>query len=213
VSEIPAACAGLDLALVSRVLAKHYGDIPAAARELRVPTPDLRRLTWVEPSLLEEAEDRCGEVVARAWGALIEALYSDDPRRQMWASDKILSSYIARDHPLAPARRVNAPTPSRGQVAFHWGSPAATDEFERDGRTVVVPRYGGDRDDEVVRPPALIERPVEALLIAPLVEARSVLVKSPEPRLRSRTAAVDSAEAGSLWPAGIRRPSRGRRWR
>ena len=37
-------------------------------------------------------------VIARAWGVLIEALYSDDPRRQMWASDKILSSWLARDH-------------------------------------------------------------------------------------------------------------------
>ena len=102
--------AELDLARVSRVLAKHYGDIPAAARELNIPTPDLRRLTWSKPKLLEEARDRCEEVVARAWGELIEALYSDDPRRQMWASDKILSSWLARDHPLAPARRRSAGT-------------------------------------------------------------------------------------------------------
>ena len=37
--KAPAACADLDLAKVSRVLAKHYGDIPAAARELNIPTP------------------------------------------------------------------------------------------------------------------------------------------------------------------------------
>ena len=36
--KVPAACADLDLAQVSRVLAKHYGDIPAAARELDVST-------------------------------------------------------------------------------------------------------------------------------------------------------------------------------
>jgi|ERR1700733_4346508 hypothetical protein len=101
----PAACADLDLAKVSRVLAKHYGDIPAAARELNIPTPDLRRLTWAKPKLLEEAElERMG-VIARAMGVVIQALYSDDPRRQMWASDKIMSSWLARDHPLAPARR------------------------------------------------------------------------------------------------------------
>ena len=67
------------------MLAKHYGDIPAAARELDVPIPDLRRLTWAKPDLLEEAELERMEVIARAWGQLIEALYSDDPRRQMWA--------------------------------------------------------------------------------------------------------------------------------
>ena len=103
--RFPPACADLDLAEVSRVLAKHYGDIPASARELNIPTPDLRRLTWAKPKLLEEAElERMG-VIARAWGQLIEALDSDDPRRQMWASDKIMSSWLARDHPLAPARR------------------------------------------------------------------------------------------------------------
>jgi hypothetical protein len=143
--KVPAVCAGLDLAQVSRVLAKHYGDIPAAARELRVPTLDLRRLTWAEPRLLEEAEDRCGEVVARAWGVLIEALYSDDPRRQMWASDKILSSTIARDHPLAPARGRGAEAGGSCAITFRWsGADAATDELERDGRTLAVPRYGGE---------------------------------------------------------------------
>ena len=49
------------------MLAKHYGDIPASARELNIPTPDLRRLTWARPKLLEEAElERMG-VIARAW--------------------------------------------------------------------------------------------------------------------------------------------------
>jgi hypothetical protein len=38
------------------------------------------------------------------------ALYSNDLRRQMWASDKIMSSRLARDHPLAPARRRSAAT-------------------------------------------------------------------------------------------------------
>ena len=79
-------------------------------------------------------------VIARAWGHLIEALDSDDPRRQMWASDKIMSSWIARDHPFAPAGRgfrgVEVPRP---QVTFRWadGADRATDELERDGRTLV----------------------------------------------------------------------------
>jgi hypothetical protein len=100
----PASCADLDLAVVKRVLTKHYGDIPRAAKELGVSGPDLNRLTWAKPKLLEEAElERMG-VIARAWSELIRAVYSDDPRRQMWGADKILSSWLARDHPLAPAR-------------------------------------------------------------------------------------------------------------
>jgi hypothetical protein len=42
--KVPPSCEHLDLALVERVLAKHYGDIPASARELNISTPDLRRL-------------------------------------------------------------------------------------------------------------------------------------------------------------------------
>jgi hypothetical protein len=103
--EVPAACADLDLGLVERTLAKHYGFIPAAALELGVSGPDLRRLTWNRPELLEEAELECQLFVNRAMGILSDALHSDDPRRRMWAADKILSSRIASDYPLAPARR------------------------------------------------------------------------------------------------------------
>jgi hypothetical protein len=156
----PAGCTDLDLGLVGRTLAKHYGDIPASARELGVSIPDLRRLTWAKPKLLEEAElERMG-VVARAWGELIEALYSDDPRRQMWASDRIMSSWLARDHPLAPARRGarGVETPQR-QVTFRGADDdPATDKLERDGQTIAVPRYGA-REVEAAKPPALIEAP------------------------------------------------------
>jgi hypothetical protein len=40
IPKVPDACAGLDLALVERRLAKHYGYNPAAARELGVFAPD-----------------------------------------------------------------------------------------------------------------------------------------------------------------------------
>jgi hypothetical protein len=93
------------MARVAHVLAKHYGDIYAAATDLGVSGPDLRRLTRAKPHLLDEAHEEMELVVARAWSVVIEAMYSDDPRRRMWASDKILSSWIARDSPLAPARR------------------------------------------------------------------------------------------------------------
>jgi hypothetical protein len=106
----PASCADLDLAVVERTLAKHYSDITGAARELGVSGPDLKRLTWAKPQLLEEADlERMG-VISQVWHVLITALDSDDWRRKMWASDRIMSSWIARDHPLAPARRRSAAT-------------------------------------------------------------------------------------------------------
>jgi hypothetical protein len=108
--KIPDSCADLCPAKVVRALERSFGQIPPAARELGVPIPDLRRLTWARPRLLEEALEEHELAVSQAMGVVIQALYSDDLRRQMWASEKIMSSWLARDHSLAPARRRSAAT-------------------------------------------------------------------------------------------------------
>ena len=77
-----------------------YGDICAAARELSVPGPDLRRLIWAQPSLLENALEEHELAVQRAVGVLIEALDSPSDRRREWAAERILASYMARDQPI-----------------------------------------------------------------------------------------------------------------
>jgi hypothetical protein len=105
IPKAPASCAHLDLALVERTLAKHYGDILAAARELDVSAPDLRRLTWSKPKLLEEANLQCQSLVYCAIDEMIRAINSSDPKRRMWACDKITSSRISHGHPLSAARR------------------------------------------------------------------------------------------------------------
>ena len=104
VPKVPDSCVGLDPARVSRVLTRHRAYFPAAAHELGVSVPNLRRLTWAKPHLLDEAHEEMELVVLRAQGALIEAMYSDDERRQLWAANPILSGWMARDHQLAPAR-------------------------------------------------------------------------------------------------------------
>ena len=175
-TKIPDSCADLCPAKVERTLEKHFSDIYAAARELGVPGPDLRRLTWAQPSLLENALEEHELVVQRAMGEVIRALHSDDPRRRMWGAEKVLSSYAARDHPFAPARSgVSVSVSESRTVSFRWRPPdvpndePATESFERDGKTFEVPKYGGytppdgDRasDDpiegEVAMPPASIE--------------------------------------------------------
>jgi hypothetical protein len=123
--KVPPSCEDLCPAKVERALERSFGQIPPAARELGVPIPDLRRLTWAQPKLLEEALEELELVVARAMGVVIEALYSDDPCRQMWASDKIMSSWLARDHPLAQARR-RAGDPPR--EANGTGGPISSSE-------------------------------------------------------------------------------------
>jgi hypothetical protein len=119
--KIPDSCADLCPAKVERTLKKHFGDIYAAARELGVPGPDLRRLTWAQPSLYKNALEEMELVVQRAMGEVIRALDSDDWRRRAWASEKILSSYMARNDPFAPARRgAETRTAAPGPVSFRW---------------------------------------------------------------------------------------------
>jgi hypothetical protein len=83
----------------------------------------------------------------RAWGELIKALDSDDPRRQMWASDKIMSSWLARDHPLAPARRRSAATDVSVQsnktvtYTFRWRN---SDDDKRDAEAAEHERLQAD---------------------------------------------------------------------
>jgi hypothetical protein len=154
--KVPAACADLDLAQVSRVLAKHYGDIAGAARELGVSGPDLKRLTWAKPQLLEEAElERMG-VISQVWHVLITALDSPNWRRRAWASDKIMSSWLARDHPLAPARRSAATDVSAQSNKNYTSRWRNSDDDKRDaeaaeagrlldeGKTVVSIGLGDD---------------------------------------------------------------------
>jgi hypothetical protein len=147
-TKAPASCEDLCPARVVRALERSFGQIPPAARELGVSIPDLRRLTWAQPKLLEEALEELELAVIQAQSVVIQALDSPDWRRRAWASDRIMSSYLARGHPLSPAPRgaTRASLSSPQQVAFRWGSAdsgAAADELERDGRTIAVPRYGG----------------------------------------------------------------------
>jgi hypothetical protein len=118
IPKTPDSCRDLDLVHVSRMLAKHCGYFPAAARELGVSPADLRRLTWAMPRLLEEANEEMELAVIRAEGELISAVFSSNSRRRMWGADRILSSWMAGDSPLAPARRSETRARARIVTSF-----------------------------------------------------------------------------------------------
>jgi hypothetical protein len=137
-------------------LAERCGDFSAAARVLGVPGPDLKRLTWARPHLLDAAEERCEEVVAAAMSQVIQALFSGDPRREMWASDKVLASWLARDHPLAPARAASrnatVVTLARaGTFVFQGDNDREMGVIDRDGKSISVPRRGAARAKQLRR--------------------------------------------------------------
>jgi len=104
-AKVPESCGHLDLAQVEKTLAEHFGDIHAAAKDLGVSSPDLRRLTWAKPKLLAAAHEEMEEAVIRAQGELIRMLDSPDPRKRERAAERILASWAARNSPFAPAPR------------------------------------------------------------------------------------------------------------
>ena len=137
--KVPDSCADLCPAKVERMLEKHFGDITAAARELGVSGPDLRRLTWAQPNLYINALEELELVVSCAQDELIQALDSDDWRRRAWGAERILSSYIARDDPLSLAPRRATRVQSSGAVSltFKWAEPSArpvTDGGDANGK-------------------------------------------------------------------------------
>ena len=61
----------------------------------------------------------------RAMGEVIQALDSPNDRRREWAAEKIMSSYLARNDPFAPARRGGARSQaneaaSTSSIVFKW---------------------------------------------------------------------------------------------
>jgi hypothetical protein len=169
VPKIPDSCRDLDLAHVSRTLAKHYGYFPSAARELGVSAAGLRRLTWAKPKLLDEAHEKMELTVLRGRGELIRALFSDNVRRRMWGADRILSSWMARDSPHARATRLETRGRAKATIVTSFQEEPGATVIERDGKSIRVPRYDGGRGGDCVEskaaPPAvLIEQPARLSL-------------------------------------------------
>jgi hypothetical protein len=109
IPKMPEACRHLDPDLVRRTLTKHRLDICAAAKELGVKQTDLRRLTWHDPKLLDEASEACDLYVIRCRDLMIQALYSPNIRKREWAVGQILSSSLAAGHPMATVSRAPRP--------------------------------------------------------------------------------------------------------
>jgi hypothetical protein len=83
---IPESCAELDLEAVGRELIRTGGNVSAAASALGVPTPDLRRLVYARPELLDAALEAEERVIDEAEALLLEAMEDGDARRRIRAA-------------------------------------------------------------------------------------------------------------------------------
>ena len=173
----------------SIVLVRHYGDIVKAARELGVDRKDLRRLTWHNPRILTAAHERMELFHIGVKSKIIAAVYSRSAKRRRWGVEAMFDSYEFRDHPLANARwtagarREQAAAAGRARLALQ--QEAAAELARERVSSATKRRRSGEIEDDRRR------------------EAVETVVDIAEP---------PRAPAVSLWPARIRRPTRGRRW-
>jgi hypothetical protein len=191
VPKRPPALAHVSDEAASIVLARHFGDFVKAAQDLGVKRTDLRRLTWHNPRILRAAHERIGLFRIGVKSKILEAVGSSSAKRRRWGVDAMFDSYEFRDNPFASARwamsaqRERAAAAGRARVVLEQEASA---ELARE-RVIEVAceqaaELEGDRRRESETVVAEIERPRKVLPV----------------------------QGGSLWPAGIRRPSK-RGWR
>jgi hypothetical protein len=156
----PSALKHLSSGAASIAIARHFGDVVKAARELGVDRKDLRRLTWHNPRILNAAHERMYFYRLGVRDKIIRAVNSKNPKRQRWGVDALWESYEFRDSRsdvavLAPAPRQRAPAVVDDRAVLAREA-AAELEHERvvDLEREQAAELAGDRrfeqDDEVM---------------------------------------------------------------
>lgn len=189
----PPSLVHLSDAAAARVLSRNFGDVAKAAKDLGVHRSDLRHLTWHNPRILDASHERMELFVDHMWGEAVRGLYSKRASDRMRAADRIFAHPRAIGNPFAagfaPAPRARGP---RGSNVFV--------EAER-ARLVIEGEVAAEQSAERAAEQSA-EREREWALEQERVE---VMVER-------RPSAPPVAPAMNLWPSGIRRPTRGRRW-
>jgi hypothetical protein len=92
---IPESCADLDLEAAGRALIKASGNVCVAAKALKVPTRDLRLLTYAQPELIDAGLEAEEQRIDDAQALVFKALRGGDMRRRIRAAGFILRATAA----------------------------------------------------------------------------------------------------------------------
>jgi hypothetical protein len=191
-SQRPASLAHLSDEQATRALSKHFGDIVKAARDLGVDRRALRRLTWSNPAILDAAHERMELFVDHMWDEAVRGLDSKRASVRMRAVDRMFAHPRMIGHPFAGSLALFAPAP-RARAPRAPNPSAAVERarlrLEREASAERERERAAERERE-----AAVERAAERERSEVMVERRP---SAPTP--------------ASLWPPGIRRPTRGRR--
>ena len=189
-SQRPVLLAHVSDEQAARALSRRFGNIKKAAEDLNVDPKQLRRLTWSNPGILTAANERQSLFASARRDEIIRGLYSKAASARRRAVDRMAANpglfgdwlQNAAFKLLAPAPRVRRP---HGSDVFV--------EAER-ARRAIEGEVAAERASERERE-AAAERAAERERFEVMVEGR----------------APSSAPTESLWPAWIRRPTRGQR--
>ena len=91
-SRRPAALAHLSDEAAAKALSKHFGDMVPAAKELGISAPELRRLTWSNPAILDAAHERMQLFIFVRRDEIIAGLNSRRASERRRAVDRIAAN-------------------------------------------------------------------------------------------------------------------------
>ena len=184
-SERPASLAHVSDEQAARALSKRFGAIVEAAGDLGVARRDLRKLVWSNPAILVAAHERMSLFASVRLDEVMSGLRSSVASVRRRAVDRMFANpWLFGDLDHPLAP---ARRPRRGPSAAARAR-LARERLEREAAA----ELSHERAIEIERER---EREQEAM------ETIVAIALAPRP------------PAVSLWPAGIRRPSRGQRWR
>jgi hypothetical protein len=204
----PSSLSHLSDEVAARVLSEHFGDIIAAARDLGVDRKDLRRLTWHNPDILRPAHERIWFFILRRKSDLTRALLHGGADARRRAGERLLHAEATPGDPLNCGYGYSTlafltPADRRSRASIE-AEKAARIAAEQAGklRLAVEEAVAAERARE-----AEADRQRE-LELERAREGAAARWRELETIPAGRSSAPP-AQGGSLWPAGIRRPSRG----
>ena len=201
-SKRPASLAHLSDEAAARALSKRFGNIVEAARDLGVDRKDLRRLTWSNPAILAAAHERIELFVIAMQGELVSGVMSGSAGVRQRAIDRMFEISAVPGHPVG---RAFVGLSSLGLLARAPRGRSVDAEAAAEAeqvRFLLEQEATAERVRELER-----ERVREAEVEASRRrELECAAAFKPIPAGRP---APPAAQGRSLWPSGIRRPSRG----
>lgn len=191
-SKRPASLAHLSDEEAARALSRHFGNIVEGSRDLGVNRKDLRRLTWSNPAILDAAHERMELFAEHMWSEAVRGLDSRVARVRQRSVDRMFAHPRAFGDPFASALSLFAPAARvRGPRVLVGAADEGRLALEREAAAELAFEHEREVEDDRRREREAVET---------VVTRRSPGVDLPV------------AQAGNLWPAHIRRPTRGRRW-